>query len=1089
MSRPATAVRFAGVALMIGALVVPSLAAAAVRKVAPRSEPQSRDADRDRPQQLSAPVGGPAAGAVIPVRSAVVNFTQLARGEALRRLGVTAEPRVRIEPERINEQMLEPPGPIAPQTALSPQPQQPFVLSPSPSASYQGLDDIPMVDSSYIIIPPDVGGAVGPDKVMEGFNNNYRVRDKATGTTLTTVGTATFWNPVITDKTQLIDLTDPRTTYDPVNNRWIVAMQTFVTSGQVLIGVSQTSDPTGNWNLYAFGNLAGGSPYQIDFPILGFNKNWITVTINRYSSGGAFSRGIAVVASYPAARAGTLSSATVFTQASGTHFCTSPCVTISATEDTLFLVTHLSSASGTYTVDIITGTPSAPVYTAASVAQTRPGGGWAQPGGNLLPQSAPVSGTSVCGSTPCPIEAQDSQVRSAPMYRVDSTTGHGYIYYAQTIGLPASGMTHTSVQWTKLTPAVTSAFADGGRIDDPTATASNGGKWYAYTHVAANSQGDIIVGYSQFSSAQHPSTGYSWHDHTDGAGTMRDPLIYKAGEDYYHKDFGTGRNRWGDFTTAQVDPSDDRTLWVLQEYAKARASTSDTTTGRNGSRWASYWAAVTPAGTPTFTINASAGANGSISPSGAVQVNQGASQGFTITPNACYHVADVLVDGSSVGAVTSYTFVNVQAPHTISASFALTTYTINASAGANGSISPSGATQVNCGASQGFTITPNACYHVADVLVDGSSVGAVTSYNFANVQAPHTISASFALTTYTINASAGTGGSISPNGATQVNCGADQGFTITPNACQGVKDVVVDGGSVGAVTAFTFHNVTGPHTIAASFAPDSFTLNVSVVGSGSVVKNPNAAFYPCGDSVVVTANAAAGWGFTGWSGGIVSGNNPLHLAMTANLALTATFADTTPPLVAETAPSGGDALPVGANASLTWTASDNVGVTAVDLLLSRTGPGGPFDSLAVAIPNSGSFSWTVTGPATTNAFLEVIAHDAAGSTAADENDAAFSITGGAGVGPETILDFALERIAPHPVTGVARIGFAMPREALIRLSVHDVLGREVAVLADGTYPAGRHDAVWNDPQARPGLYFVTLKVPGRTLIERMVRVR
>src|SRR5439155_7377974 len=63
----------------------------------------------------------------------------------------------------------------------------------------------------------------------------------------------------------------------------------------------------------------------------------------------------------------------------------------------------------------------------------------------------------------------------------------------------------------------------------------------------------------------------------------------------------------------------------------------------------------------TYTLTASAGANGSISPSGTVSVNPGASQAFTITPNACYHVADVLVDGSSVGPVTSYTCTSVSA--------------------------------------------------------------------------------------------------------------------------------------------------------------------------------------------------------------------------------------------------------------------------------------------------------------------------------------------------------------------------------------------------------------------------------------------
>src|SRR5204862_281588 len=139
------------------------------------------------------------------------------------------------------------------------------------------------------------------------------------------------------------------------------------------------------------------------------------------------------------------------------------------------------------------------------------------------------------------------------------------------------------------------------------------------------------------------------------------------------------------------------------------------------------------------------GAHGSISPSSAVPVNCGSNQSFTIAADPCYHIADVLVDGGSVGAVASYTFSNVTANHTITASFAVNVETITAPAGANGAISPSGAVNVEHGAGKTFSITPNACYHVADVLVDGASVGAVTTYTFANVTANHTIAASFAI--------------------------------------------------------------------------------------------------------------------------------------------------------------------------------------------------------------------------------------------------------------------------------------------------------------------------------------------------------
>ena len=70
-----------------------------------------------------------------------------------------------------------------------------------------------------------------------------------------------------------------------------------------------------------------------------------------------------------------------------------------------------------------------------------------------------------------------------------------------------------------------------------------------------------------------------------------------------------------------------------------------------------------------YTIKATAGAGGSISPSGNVSVRDGGDQTFTITPDKGYAVANVKIDGKSIGAVKSYTFENVSSPHTIEAIF------------------------------------------------------------------------------------------------------------------------------------------------------------------------------------------------------------------------------------------------------------------------------------------------------------------------------------------------------------------------------------------------------------------------------------
>jgi len=145
-------------------------------------------------------------------------------------------------------------------------------------------------------------------------------------------------------------------------------------------------------------------------------------------------------------------------------------------------------------------------------------------------------------------------------------------------------------------------------------------------------------------------------------------------------------------------------------------------------------------------IRASAAEGGTLSPSGTSVVELGTALTVQVTPDAGYDVADVLVDGASVGAVTTYTLSEINASHTVSASFIAelpNTYVVAVNAGAGGSVSPSGSVSVSDGGDLTVSVTPNTGYAIADVLVDGASVGAVTSYALTNISAAHTVSARF----------------------------------------------------------------------------------------------------------------------------------------------------------------------------------------------------------------------------------------------------------------------------------------------------------------------------------------------------------
>ena len=149
-------------------------------------------------------------------------------------------------------------------------------------------------------------------------------------------------------------------------------------------------------------------------------------------------------------------------------------------------------------------------------------------------------------------------------------------------------------------------------------------------------------------------------------------------------------------------------------------------------------------GNPVITATATPG--GTLTPSGTLVVPSGTDQPFTVTADAGFFIDDVLADGVSVGKVSSYTFTNVVANHTLHAVFSNTlNHTITATAGTNGSVTPAGSVNVADATSQTFLIQPVAGYLTTDVTVDGTSVGPLSSYTFANVTSNHTLTATFAL--------------------------------------------------------------------------------------------------------------------------------------------------------------------------------------------------------------------------------------------------------------------------------------------------------------------------------------------------------
>jgi TRAP-type C4-dicarboxylate transport system permease small subunit len=263
-----------------------------------------------------------------------------------------------------------------------------------------------------------------------------------------------------------------------------------------------------------------------------------------------------------------------------------------------------------------------------------------------------------------------------------------------------------------------------------------------------------------------------------------------------------------------------------------------------------------------YTITASAGTGGSISP-GTTSVASGGSQTFYAYSNTGYSFSYFLIDNSSYSYNSSYTFSNVTGNHTIVAYFTINQYSISASAASGGSISPSGTSYVNYGSnSSTYTAYPSTGYSFSYFYIDNGSYSYSSSYYFSGVSSSHTIVAYFTINQYAITSSAGTGGSISPNGTTYVNYNASQSFSANPSTGYVFDYFWIDNGSsYSASSTYTFSNVTSTHSIVAYFKTASYNIVASTTTGGSISSAGTTVVNYGGSSPTYTATSSTGYTF------------------------------------------------------------------------------------------------------------------------------------------------------------------------------------------------------------------------------------
>jgi hypothetical protein len=250
--------------------------------------------------------------------------------------------------------------------------------------------------------------------------------------------------------------------------------------------------------------------------------------------------------------------------------------------------------------------------------------------------------------------------------------------------------------------------------------------------------------------------------------------------------------------------------------------------------------------------------------------------------------------------------------------------------------------------------------------------------------------------------------------------------------------------------------------------------------------NPDAAGDPTPSATSLVYTLSVG-GSKVYAGGSFPGINGQGRACLAAI----DAADPAALTAAVISPDGGDILHIGSHKTLEWSASGGHGVASVDLYLSRTGPGGPFELITMGIASTGTYDWTVTGPTVaSNAYLKVQARDWSGDLISDVSNAAFTIDEDVTSVPgRSSSSFALYPLAPNPVVNAAELSFSVPYRTHVRIQLLDVTGRQVALLSDGMREPGRNVTTLDARRLRAGLYFVSLQSGGENLRQRVVVIR
>lgn len=437
-------------------------------------------------------------------------------------------------------------------------------------------------------IPPDTNGAVGPNHIVMQANGRSKMFDKsgtfAAGTTQTLTN---FWSARV-GITPTGSAFDPRIVYDRASGRWFASANdaaATVNSG-TLIGVSPGSNPTAaSWFGVRQDMDSSADPRWADYNQLAVGPTWVAVTNNMFDVSGVGTNLSVLVSLITIPKA-------EFVGGSVANLNYKPNLNPNLYGFTPHTVTDFygSSPSTQYTLSrynttvlqlsTISGSTGNPTYTDFALLITVPA---------QYDHSFPATaGAPQLGSGTL-VDSGDSRISAQPVLV------NGKLWAVHAVSA-TNGGTQSVIRWYRINPTTNQLEASG-------TLPGTGAMHVYYPSIAVNQAGDIVIGYSGSNSSTFPSAYYTVGTFNGSTTTFSNPVLAHA---------GTGaitNGRFGDYSSANIDPADPGVFWSFQEYGSAgsewRTRSTEVIPTRAGEvRWKTAAAAALLTGTAWYNDTA-----------------------------------------------------------------------------------------------------------------------------------------------------------------------------------------------------------------------------------------------------------------------------------------------------------------------------------------------------------------------------------------------------------------------------------------------------------------------------------------------------